>query len=64
MLYKYVESLVDDGVLADFYIFGHRHLPTDIVIGENRRLIILGDWVTNFSFAEFDGETLKLKYYK
>jgi UDP-2,3-diacylglucosamine hydrolase len=47
----------------DYYIFGHRHLPLDITIG-NARQINLGDWVKNFSYAVWDGEKLELKYFK
>jgi UDP-2,3-diacylglucosamine hydrolase len=47
----------------DYYIFGHRHFPLDITIG-NARQINLGDWVKNFSYAVWDGENLELKFYK
>jgi UDP-2,3-diacylglucosamine hydrolase len=47
----------------DYYIFGHRHLPLDITIG-NARQINTGDWVKNFSYAVWDGEKLELKYFK
>jgi UDP-2,3-diacylglucosamine hydrolase len=63
MLYKYVESLLNEGIFADFYIFGHRHLPTDITLKNGKRLIILGDWVTNFTYADFNGTDLTLKYF-
>jgi UDP-2,3-diacylglucosamine hydrolase len=63
MLYHYVQSLIDAGAEHDYYIFGHRHLPTDHLVKENVRMIILGDWITNFSYAVFDGNVLELKYY-
>jgi len=44
----------------DYYIFGHRHLPLDLQI-ENARYLNLGDWVTHFTYAEWDGEKLELK---
>jgi UDP-2,3-diacylglucosamine hydrolase len=47
----------------DFFIFGHRHLPIDLPISANARCIILGDWVTNFTYAVFDGSDLSLRYY-
>jgi UDP-2,3-diacylglucosamine hydrolase len=47
----------------DFFIYGHRHLPLDIPLGESSRMINLGDWLTNFTFAVFDGENLELKKY-
>jgi UDP-2,3-diacylglucosamine hydrolase len=48
----------------DYFVYGHRHLPLDLSIGENSRLICLGDWFYNFTFAVFDGKEMKLKYYK
>lgn len=48
----------------DYFIFGHRHLPLDIKLNNESRYINLGDWITYFTYAEFDGNTLELKYYK
>ena len=48
----------------DYYIFGHRHLPLDLPIGKSSRYINLGEWVNHCSYAEFDGETLSLKYFE
>ena len=45
----------------DFFIFGHRHLPLDLPIGPEARYVNLGDWITHFTFAEFDGTQLELK---
>ena len=47
----------------DYFIFGHRHLPLDIALNERSRYINLGDWITYFSYACFDGIKLELKYY-
>jgi UDP-2,3-diacylglucosamine hydrolase len=45
---------------SDFYIFGHRHLPLDLTISD-ARYINLGDWVSHFTFAVWNGKTLELK---
>ncbi len=45
----------------DFFLFGHRHLPLDISINSKSRYINLGDWITHFTYAEFDGTLLELK---
>lgn len=59
----------------DFFIFGHRHLPVDMEVepaagslagdpagamGNHARYINLGDWITHFTYAVFDGNGLKL----
>jgi UDP-2,3-diacylglucosamine hydrolase len=45
----------------DFYIFGHRHLPLDLKIGEHSRYINLGEWVHFNTYAVYDGNTVVLK---
>jgi UDP-2,3-diacylglucosamine hydrolase len=48
----------------DYYIFGHRHLPLDIPVAPNGRYINLGEWVNYCSYAEFDGQEVKLRYFE
>ena len=48
----------------DYFIFGHRHLPLDIMLNEKSKYINLGDWIKYFTYAVFDGEKLSLEYYK
>ena len=45
----------------DFYIFGHRHLPLDLVVGKDSRYINLGEWVHFNTYAEVDGQGAALK---
>ena len=47
----------------DFYVFGHRHIPLNIPI-EQARYINLGDWISHYTYAVFDGKTLELKSWK
>ena len=56
----------------DYFIFGHRHLPIDMVLapssseraGGEARYINLGEWISHFSYAVFDGKDLALKYFR
>lgn len=64
MLYKYSLDILKENKDIDYFVFGHRHLPLDIRLNEKTRFIILGDWLTNFSYAVFDGNEIELKYYK
>lgn len=49
---------------ADFVIIGHHHIIMDeMITGTKSRLIVLGDWIDKFSYAEFDGESLTLHKY-
>lgn len=45
---------------VDFFIFGHRHLPFDITVGNNTRVINTGDWITNFTYAVWHDKKLEL----
>ncbi len=47
----------------DYFVFGHRHLPLSIPVGENSLYANTGDWMNTFSFIVFDGEKLKLEYF-
>ena len=50
-----------DNPSISFYLFGHRHLAFDVAITDNARVLCLGDWIYNFTYARFDGEKLELK---
>jgi UDP-2,3-diacylglucosamine hydrolase len=47
----------------DYFIFGHRHLPIDVMLNDKSRYINLGDWIRYNSYGEFDGTELHLKYH-
>lgn len=64
MLYKYSEDIIKKYPDIDYFIFGHRHLPTQVKIGDKTEMVILGDWITNFTYAVFDGTELKLCRYE
>lgn len=48
----------------DYFVFGHRHLPLEISLGEKATYINLGDWITYYTYAQFNGEALQLSSYK
>lgn len=48
----------------DFFVFGHRHLPLDIDLGQGARYLNLGDWITYFTYARFDGKEMQLLSFK
>lgn len=49
---------------VDYFIFGHRHLPLDLQVGENSRYINLGEWINYNTFGVWDGTEMKLKEFK
>jgi UDP-2,3-diacylglucosamine hydrolase len=47
----------------DYYIFGHRHIELDMMLSRKARLMIIGDWIWQFTYVVFDGEHILLEEY-
>jgi UDP-2,3-diacylglucosamine hydrolase len=60
-LFKYAKTVLEKKNI-DFFIFGHRHIPVSQKIDKSL-VVILGDWIKNFTYAQFDGEKLELLKY-
>lgn len=45
----------------DYFIFGHRHLPMEIKVGENSTYINLGEWLNYCTYLEISSESVELK---
>jgi UDP-2,3-diacylglucosamine hydrolase len=58
-MFKFAQNFLEKE-WADYFIFGHRHQMVDMEIEKGARFILLGDWITHFSYGFFDGETFKL----
>lgn len=56
------DQLKDDHY--DYFVFGHRHLPLDLKVGENSRYINLGDWIHHYTYGVFDGDSMNLLTYE
>ena len=48
---------------VDYIVLGHHHVVVDQAVGEHCRLMILGDWINHFSYARFDGKSMKMCVY-
>lgn len=48
----------------DYFVFGHRHLPLEIELNEKSKYINLGDWISHYTYGEFDGQEFSLKKFK
>jgi UDP-2,3-diacylglucosamine hydrolase len=55
---KFFQSKFDQG--ADIIIMGHHHLPEERLFGE-KKYINLGDWISHFTYAEWENSTVVLK---
>lgn len=48
----------------DYFIFGHRHLPLELKVGENSTYYNLGEWINYNTYLVFDGEKAELKTFE
>jgi UDP-2,3-diacylglucosamine hydrolase len=48
---------------VDYFIYGHRHIDVDKQLTKKARVIILGDWISQFSYVVYDGEHLFTSQY-
>ena len=55
------KPFLDDG--CDYFISGHYHQAKELDM-KNGKLLILGDWLSFFSYGKFDGEDLRLHFWK
>ena len=63
MLYHFCKKKLKNS-FYNFFIFGHRHLPLKIDLGNNSFYFNTGDWINHYSFLVFDGSDVLLKYFK
>jgi UDP-2,3-diacylglucosamine hydrolase len=49
---------------VDYFVFGHRHIPMDIHLGNNSKLFNLGEWIYCMTYGTFDGSDFALYSYR
>ena len=48
----------------DYFIFGHRHLPMEIQVGEGSTYFNLGDWIHHYTYGVYDGDGFVLETFE
>lgn len=48
----------------DLYIFGHRHLPLELIVSDNSTYFNLGEWVNDKTYLAFDGKKAHLRTFE
>jgi len=48
----------------DFYVFGHRHIELNHAINNRSRIVILGDWITRWTYGVYDGTRFELNNWR
>jgi UDP-2,3-diacylglucosamine hydrolase len=54
-------SILETNPDVQYFIYGHYHHPLETLLSGGARQFVLGDWLTHFTYAVFDGNTLALK---
>ena len=62
-LVRYAKEYLRTHADVNYFIFGHRHIELDLLLTRTCRVLILGDWITQFTYAVFDGEHLFMENY-
>lgn len=60
LMLRFARQMQADGADYDYYVFGHRHLPKRVPAG-GAELIVLGDWLTDYSYLEIGPEGPEMK---
>ncbi len=61
-LVKYSKAYSESHPDIDFFVYGHRHVALELQLKNKSRVVILGDFVSIFSYGVFDGENFWLEY--
>ena len=57
----YAKKYLQKHESVDCFIFGHRHCDADVMLSDTSRCIILGDWISEFTYVEYDGTNIAVK---
>ena len=63
-LMQFAETHAQSHTDIDYYVFGHRHVLVKEQLSQGAQAVILGEWISMFSYAVFDGNELKLCKYE
>ena len=59
----YCQKILEEEPDIDYFVFGHIHKPQVVPLGENASYFSIGDWIKNYSYLVFDGNTLEHRYF-
>ena len=63
LLYHFCKGKLNEEYF-NYFIFGHRHCPLEIDLGNNSKYLNTGDWISFYSYIEYDGTSFSFKYFK
>ncbi|MDY2634539.1 MAG: UDP-2,3-diacylglucosamine diphosphatase [Prevotella sp.] len=63
ILVRFTKEYMKTHTDVDYFMYGHRHIELDLMLSKKTRMMILGDWVWQYTYAVFDGEHMFLENY-
>jgi UDP-2,3-diacylglucosamine hydrolase len=63
-LIQFAKERLETSPEINYFVFGHRHIMLNLPLNIESNIVILGDWMSYFSYAVFDGETMELKQFE
>lgn len=61
ILFQYAKNKAVQHPEVDFFVFGHRHIPLVMPVTDKANLVVLGDWLSHFSYGVFENGTFEVK---
>lgn len=61
-LWAYCKEM-DQKIPHDYYIFGHRHLPLQLPVGQGATYFNLGEWVSQYTYLELSETSVQLMHF-
>lgn len=62
-LVAYSKAYLAEHPDVNYFLYGHRHIQIDLPLSDDARMIVLGDWIEQFTYATFDGKDVVLHNY-
>ncbi|MCD8385997.1 MAG: UDP-2,3-diacylglucosamine diphosphatase [Bacteroidales bacterium] len=59
-LARFAQDFLKVDPYINYFIFGHEHVACNVPLSPTCRFVILGDWIRLFTYAAFNGSTLRL----
>ena len=62
-LVPFTKEYIKNHPNIDYFIYGHRHIELDLMLSRKSRMMIIGDWIWQFTYVVYDGEHIFLEEY-
>lgn len=62
-LVRFAKAYLQTHPTVNYFVFGHRHIELDLMLSRTARVLILGDWISHFTYGVFDGEHFWMENY-